>query len=195
MPSPTLYFVRHGQTDWNVQGRFQGQRDIPINATGQVQARKNGETLKALLGNPAGYAFVASPLARTRETMEIVRRTLGLPAHGYETDSRLMEVSYGAWEGYTTQEVKELVPKDRRRRKNDKFSFTPPQGESYSMLLDRVLAWLPYVERNSVVVAHGGVIRVLMHHLGGLDVEEAVNFVVPQDRVFRWDGNSADWLD
>ncbi len=195
MPSPTIYFIRHGQTDWNAQGRFQGQRDIPINATGRAQARCNGEMLKGLLTRPDDYAYIASPLARARETMEIIRRTMGLTAHGYEVDGRLSEVSYGAWEGYTTLEIKELIPKDRRRRRDDKFGFTPPQGESYAMLLDRVLAWLPYVERDSVVVAHGGVIRVLMHHLGGLNVEEAVNSVIPQDRIFRWDGDKTEWLD
>ncbi|MGI9355445.1 MAG: histidine phosphatase family protein [Rhizobiaceae bacterium] len=194
MPSPTLYLVRHGQTDWNAHGRFQGQRDIPINVTGRGQARHNGETLRRLLCDPEDYDYIASPLARARETMEIVRQTLGLPPRGYETDSRLKEVSYGAWEGYTTQEVKDLIPKDRRRRREDKFRFTPPQGESYAMLLDRVLAWLPYIECDTIVVAHGGVIRVLMHHLGGMDVEEAVNFIVPQDRIFRWDGDKMDWL-
>lgn len=195
MSQPILYFARHGQTDWNAQNRFQGQRDIPINATGRGQARRSGEQLKGLLDDPNNCDYVASPLSRTRETMEIIRQTLGLPVRGYDTDARLMEVSYGAWEGFTTHEVKDLVPKDRRRRKEDKFLFIPPKGESYAMLLDRVLAWLPYVERDTVVVAHGGVIRVLMHHLGGMSAKDAVNFTVPQDRIFRWDGKTAEWVD
>ncbi|MDD9910665.1 MAG: histidine phosphatase family protein [Ahrensia sp.] len=195
MADPKLYLVRHGQTDWNAQHRFQGQRDIPINATGRGQARRSGETLKSILDDPTALDYVASPLSRARETMEIIRQVLGLPTVGYRTDGRLKEVSYGAWEGYTTHEVKDLIPKERRRRKNDKYNFIPPQGESYAMLLARVLSWLPYVERDTVVVAHGGVIRVLMHHLGGMDPTDAVNLVVPQDRILLWDGETPQWVE
>lgn len=189
-----LYVVRHGQTDWNAVGRFQGQRDIPINDTGRGQAQRNGELLAALLDDPASPDYIASPLARTRETMEIIRRTLGLPARGYEIDGRLKEVSYGAWEGYTTDEIRQLVPDDRRTRRDDKFNYAPPRGESYAMLLDRVKAWLPYLERDTVCVAHGGIIRVLRHHLGGMDPTEAVRLEVPQDQVFVWDGKQTRWV-
>lgn len=194
MSSHKLYIIRHGQTDWNAAGRFQGQRDIPINAVGRQQAKRNGELLAGLLKDPAAPAYVASPLARTRETMEIIRQTLGLPASGYGIDGRLKEVSYGAWEGYTTDEIRALVPDDRRTRRDDKFNYVPPRGESYAMLLDRIKAWLPYLEQDTVCVAHGGVIRVLLHHLGGMDPLEAVRSDVPQDQVLLWDGQECRWV-
>ncbi|HZL86046.1 MAG TPA: histidine phosphatase family protein, partial [Candidatus Krumholzibacteria bacterium] len=96
----TLYFVRHGETDWNRAQRYQGQRDIPLNATGRAQAGRNGRALALALGGNAGALdYVASPLVRARETMEIMRREIGLARDGYRSDDRLREIHYGHWEG------------------------------------------------------------------------------------------------
>src|SRR6185312_12901881 len=92
-PGITLYFIRHGETDWNRDQRYQGQRDIPLNATGRGQAARNGKVLAGALGErAAGLDYVASPLERARETMQIVRRELGLPPDAFRTDDRLKEV-------------------------------------------------------------------------------------------------------
>ena len=91
----TLYYVRHGETDWNVAQRYQGQRDIPLNTKGRTQAARNGRTLLEKLGPEAeALDFVASPLARARETMEIARREMGLAPHVYRVDTRLSEINY-----------------------------------------------------------------------------------------------------
>jgi broad specificity phosphatase PhoE len=66
---PTLYFVRHGETDWNAEARLQGQQDVPLNAFGRVQAEEAGARLRALAPGYANLDYVASPLSRTRETM------------------------------------------------------------------------------------------------------------------------------
>ena len=79
--SPLLYYIRHGETDWNRESRLQGQRDIPMNANGRAQARRCGEILRELLARePSDRApdFVSSPLGRARETMELARAALGL---------------------------------------------------------------------------------------------------------------------
>ncbi|MBV5325980.1 MAG: histidine phosphatase family protein [Rhodospirillaceae bacterium] len=100
-----IYVIRHGQTDWNADGRMQGQRDIPLNSLGRAQANGNGAALKVLLGSSAtAFDYVASPLSRTRETMLRVRGAMGLDPRGYTTDERLLEVSFGDWEGYTLEE-------------------------------------------------------------------------------------------
>ncbi|MEM8749329.1 MAG: histidine phosphatase family protein [Pseudomonadota bacterium] len=192
--SPKIYFVRHGQTDWNVEYRLQGQKDIPINKKGRTQAKANGEKLKTLLDDPGRHRFIASPLGRTRETMNIIRMELGLPSYGYETDDRLREISFGLWETYTFDELRIDNNAAVDARFEDKWNFKPPQGENYAMLLERVKSWLRYVNEDCVVVCHGGIVRVLMHHLNGASQEDAVQAKVPQDKVFFWDGNSAEWL-
>src|SRR6185503_9842367 len=84
-----LYYVRHGETDWNRDQRYQGQKDIPLNATGRSQAARNGKVLAGALGERAtGLDYVASPLERACETMQIVRRELGLPPDAFRTDDR-----------------------------------------------------------------------------------------------------------
>ena len=194
MSSPTIYFLRHGETDWNVAYRLQGQQDIPINETGRAQAKKNGQALAVLLDDPDRFRYIASPLGRTRETMNIVRQELGLPSHGFETDDRLKEISFGLWETHTFDELRETVPDAVDARHTDKWNFTPPQGESYARMLERVKSWLPYVTEDSVVVCHGGVLRVLEHHINGTPTVEVAKRSIPQDRIYEWDGARAEWL-
>ena len=194
MAAPTIYFLRHGQTDWNVERRLQGQQDTPINETGKAQARKNGQTLAGLIDDPARFRYIASPLGRTRETMDIVRRELGLPNRGYETDDRLKEISFGHWETFTLEELRETEPAMVEARETDKFNFKPPQGESYQQLLNRVNSWLPYIEEDCVVVCHGGILRVLDMLLNQSPAEQVMHVIVPQDQVFKWDGTKAVWL-
>ncbi len=183
-----LIHIRHGETDWNVVGRLQGQLDIPINATGQAQANANGRRLKARLDTegvaPDSLAFVSSPLGRTRETMGRIRAELGLEGE-WPTDDRLMEVSFGDWSGWTYEELREQGYANRvKARKRDKWSFRPPAGETYAELAARVGSWLETVERDTVAVTHGGIHRVLFGHLCGTPWHEVPSLQVPQDRVF-----------
>src|SRR5262245_9476228 len=114
MPSPILYYIRHGETDWNRELRLQGRRDIPINATGRRQARHCGSVLRELIErdtiDPAELDFVASPLGRTRETMELVRAELAVDPAGYRVDAQLIEISFGEWEGFTMAELRARFP-------------------------------------------------------------------------------------
>src|SRR5712671_6516449 len=90
MSQPLLYFLRHGETDWNAERRLQGQHDIPLNALGCDQAARCGQILAAefsRIGRSAdSFDFVASPLSRARATMEIARAVLGLDVSAYRTD-------------------------------------------------------------------------------------------------------------
>ena len=192
--TPTIVFVRHGETDWNAEGRLQGQRDIPLNTLGRGQARRNGEVIARLLPEAAGYDFVASPLMRARETMEIVRAAMGLDAKAYRLDKRLLELTFGEWEGLTYQDLEQSEPGSLAVRDADKWGFTPPGGESYDALSARILAWLATLAAPSVVVAHGGVGRVLRQHLLGLDRAESVMEGFPQDRIFLWRDGKGEWL-
>eukprot|EP01031_Cornospumella_fuschlensis_P052991 gene52991-64734_t len=121
-----IYVIRHGQTDWNAESRLQGQKDIPLNDTGRQQATGNGMALAAILGGDAAqFDFVASPLGRTRETMERLRRAMGLDPTLYRTEDRLKEVSFGDWEGFTLPELKRSVPERIAERRKVKWDFIP----------------------------------------------------------------------
>jgi probable phosphoglycerate mutase len=170
MPHPTLYYIRHGETDWNAERRLQGQKDIPLNSLGRAQASRCGVILRGLLsrgGRSLGdYDYVSSPLGRARETMELLRSGLGLEPGLYGTDPRLMEMSFGRWEGFTFAELEATEADALAARERDKWGFVLPGGESYAQLTVRVRAWYESIERDTVVSAHGGVARALMAHLG-----------------------------
>ncbi len=192
-----IYVIRHGQTDWNVAERLQGSRDIELNAVGRAQATGNGEKLAALLGRSAdGFDYVASPLKRTRETMELVRAAMMLEPTGYRTDDRLIELSFGDWEGRTLEEIALTDRPSVRRRKGDKWGFLPPGegAESYEMLARRVGGWLATARQPTVCVCHGGIIRCLFHLVAGLSGAEAAAADVPQDRILKIEDASARWL-
>jgi len=192
--TPTLVFVRHGQTDWNVEGRLQGQRDVPLNATGRGEARRNGEVILARVPEAVGFDFVSSPLSRTRETMEILRAAMGLDPTAYAVDPRLLEITFGELEGLTYRDVEARDPGWSRTRHANKWNYLPPGGESYAMLSVRIVGWFETLTADTVVVAHGGVGRVLRAHLLGLDKEASVSEDFPQDRVFLWRDNKPEWL-
>lgn len=196
MTTGPIYFVRHGQTDWNAERRFQGQADTDINAIGRDQADRNGQRLAELIGKAPGFDFVASPLRRTCHTMERVRAAMGLPPGGYRTDPRLMELHFGDWQGSTLREVEARVPGSRRARDRDKWNFLPPGAgaESYGMLAARIAPWLEEVREPTVCVTHGGVIRAVLRLVAGLPQDEAGAMDIVQDRVLRLEHGCVDWL-
>jgi broad specificity phosphatase PhoE len=196
MAAPRAYFVRHGQTDWNAQARLQGQADTDINATGRAQAARNGALLAGLIGTAQDWDFVASPLRRTRETMEIIRREMGLDPAGYTVDRRLIELHFGAWQGFTYAELEAARPGSTAGRTADKWNFRPPgaDAETYAMLAARVGPWLAAIDRPTVCVTHGGVIRAIFSLAGGLEPDRAAALDVPQDRVLSVDANGLAWV-
>ena len=183
-----IYVIRHGQTDWNAQRRLQGQKDIPMNSTGLEQARQNGIALQDILGDRIDeFDFVASPLGRTRATMEIVRTAMGLPPLAYRTDPRLVEISFGDWEGSTLKELKATQRERVQERNASKWDFIPPgdAAESYEILSWRTGSWLNSVDRPTVCVTHGGVIRTLFKLIADLPKSTASEGEIPQDRIVR----------
>ena len=197
--SHPLIFIRHGQTDWNREGRLQGGQDIPINETGAWQATRNGRRLKGVFEDEAfrldDFAFVTSPLGRCIRTMELVREGLGLdPDHGFTRDDRLKEITFGLWEGSTHEELRAVEPKAIAEREADKWSFVPPQGESYEMLSARIAPWLEGLDRPTVAVSHGGVSRAMRGLLFELPSDEVPMLDVPQDKVYLVQDGQGFWL-
>ena len=187
-----ILFVRHGETAWNAENRLQGQHDIPLNPRGRAQASAVGRVLRARIPHDLtkldrARAFVASPLSRARETMELMRAAMDLVPKSYRLDPALMELTFGDWEGHTWSEVAARDPKGVRGRFADKWNYVPPNGESYAMLAERIKSWLAALSSDVVVVSHGGVARALMRLLAGEPEAKAADEPVVQGRALLFD--------
>lgn len=193
----SLYVIRHGQTDFNAQIRFQGSMDIPLNDLGRGQASRNGEKLHEILGATASeFDFVCSPLGRARETMEIIRSKLKLPKSDYHIDKRLSEINFGDWEGHTALELEQRFPELYAEREANKWTFTPPgeNSESYASLAERIAPALDEMQKPTICVCHGGVIRAMLQINGEVFDPNAAVVQIPQDEFLSIEGRNAKWI-
>jgi probable phosphoglycerate mutase len=189
-----LFLVRHGETDWNREGRLQGGQDIPLNALGRMQAEEAGSRLRALTPDFARLDYVSSPMERARDTMTILRRELGLPPDDFRIDERLRELTFGAWEGFTWREIRKSERELAQARERDKWGFVPPGGESYRMLAERVRPVLEALAPDTVLVSHGGVARAVLALIGAVDTIEAARVEIWQGKILVVEGGKATWM-
>ena len=166
----TLLLARHGETDWNRDGRWQGHTDIELNELGREQAR----ALAASLDGEPIDAVYSSDLRRAHETAEIVAAARGLEVH---TDPRLREIYFGRWEGLTTTEVRARFPEEAERWFSDDGSSSFGGGETYVDMGERVVSALADIaeahpDGNVLVILHGGPIRGLLAHAAGITYGE-----------------------
>ena len=158
-----LVLWRHGQTTWNVEHRFQGQTDIPLDETGEAQAEYAARRLATLMPS----AIFASDLIRAQQTAAPLSRLTGLPV---AADKGLRERSGGVWEGLTDTEINERYPRERA-------TWDPPNGEPTRAVADRVSAAITRVSaavapgQLAVVVSHGAALRLGIERLLGLPAE------------------------
>jgi broad specificity phosphatase PhoE len=167
-----LILCRHGRTDWNDLGRYQGQTDVPLNAEGRRQARFLAEALRA---EPIG-AIYASDLARAVDTATEIARFHGLPV---QRDARLREIDQGRWEGLTVAEIRERDAELHRRWESEPLAVTLPGGESVEDVQRRSLAALREIlarHRGSLIclVTHKVVLTVIRCALTGAPLEQAL---------------------
>jgi broad specificity phosphatase PhoE len=185
---PVIYYIRHGETEWNAEGRLQGVQDVPLNELGRRQAAQAGHILADLFvrdgRDKSSLAFVSSPLGRARSTMELVRGELELPANDFGLDDRLREIAYGQWEGSTLAEMQVADPELFARRQLEKWTVSPPGGESYLAVQARVQSWYDSLREDTVAVAHGGTARALMVALGIETPLTAADLTIEQGAVY-----------
>jgi probable phosphoglycerate mutase len=191
----TLYFSRHGETEANIEKRYQGHTlDTPLTHRGHKQAKEIAKILKHHVGDVGALKYVASPLERARTTMEIIRSHLDLAPEAYATDERLREINLGAWEGLTHKQARTLDPVEFRKREADKWNVRLPGGKSYADVAKRAERWLINVKRDTVAVTHGGFTRILRGLFEGLDAKEISDLDEPQGVVFRVRGSVVEKL-
>ena len=189
MPAPVIYYIRHGETSWNAEGRLQGVQDIPLNDLGRRQAAHAGNILADLFArdgrDKSSLPFVASPLGRARATMELVRGALKLPPDGYALDDRLREIGYGQWEGSTLAEMQVGRPRAVRQAPDREMDGVAARAARAMSRCRRGCSdWYASLQADTVAVAHGGTARALMVALGIETPLSAADLTIEQGAVY-----------
>ena len=182
--SRTIYLLRHGQTEFNLERRMQGHCDSPLTELGESQARAMGATLGELLSDPSEWQVLVSPLGRAQQTAKLLMNELGLPASHLHIDPRLIEVAFGEWE---KQQVMTLFAKYPDLAEQADWYFNAPGCEPLAAVMVRLSQWLadPALPSRIVVVAHGLLGRILRGLYAGMSSQEMWQQDMPQDAFFR----------
>ncbi|HEX9676072.1 MAG TPA: histidine phosphatase family protein [Anaerolineales bacterium] len=158
-----LILIRHGETDWNLEGRYTGQSDVPLNQRGVDQARRMAEELR---GEPLA-AIYSSDLARCARTAELLAEASGAPLH---LDPRLREIDQGEWEGMLFEEIRTRFQEAWTRRQANPIQVSAPGGETVGQVqqrvrqaLDGILAKHP--AQTVAIVSHGLALAIIRVHL------------------------------
>ncbi|NNK79304.1 MAG: histidine phosphatase family protein [Litoreibacter sp.] len=182
MTCPELFLLRHGETEWNLERRLQGQLDSPLTEQGILQARQQAEILSGL-SLPADLRAFCSPLGRARQTAEIALGPLGLNP---DLEPGLSEVGLGLWQGVCWDDIARRWPK--LYAASDNFflrSLAAPGGESHAAILERLLQFLGRLSGPAVIVSHGVVLNVLRGLACDLHLEEQAQLTQAQGVVFH----------
>ncbi|MGB0902312.1 histidine phosphatase family protein [Halocynthiibacter sp.] len=167
---PDLLVLRHGQTEWNLAGRFQGRRNSDLTELGQAQAGCQNQILQPLL---AQYPHrFASPQSRAVHTAQIA-----LGDVPFAQDERLQEVAFGDWEGLTRTEIRTQITGDYD---DYHWLFQSPNGETFSDMCARVISFLDHLKGPSVIVTHGVTSVVIRGLWLGLSMEDLA--VLPKEQ-------------
>ncbi len=170
-----IYFIRHGETDWNVENKIQGSNDIELNENGVSQAIALGEKIKAL-GYPI-HKIYTSPQKRAKKTAKLLSKAIDVE---YEITHGLEEMNLGRWEGFTWKEVKEEDSEIYNAWYPERNTKKTPDGESYEDVLSRSLAAVQSILKNEskdiAIVSHGAVIKCLLCHVNNVPFDQMDQF-------------------
>lgn len=179
----TIFVIRHGQTEWNLQRRMQGRLDSPLTHEGNEQAHSHGILLKSLA--PIEEMYV-SPSGRTRETAYILNSYVRARI-SYE--EALLERDLGVWSGLSVDELEDTFPRAWQERTEDPFHHRPPEGENLADMTARCAQFLDQVVNNGIdviaLVTHQVMSRVILGSLLGLTREETVQVIHPNEALYR----------
>jgi uncharacterized phosphatase len=184
----TIYLVRHGETDWNVQRKYQGSTDVPLNAVGREQATILGAWLAEDASRFPGTAIVSSPLSRAFVTAQAIAAARGIPTGAIVPDPDVQERSYGVAEGYTLEE------REARWPDADWEGLEPWEAVAKRAMraLGKVLAARP--GEATFVVCHGGLINAILAELSGGEIGTGKTTILNTSiTTIRHDGSSDRW--
>jgi len=171
-----IYIVRHGETEWNNEGRNQGQTDIPLSEVGKAQAQCVAKCLSDIKFDAA----YSSDLSRTHQTAQYITQSSDLEVI---TNANLRERSFGIFEGTTLAERELKYPELFEQSTQNDISFTPPEGESIQDTYQRIHPTVEeyknkHIKGNIIIVGHGGSLRCVISHLLDLPLESCFKFVL-----------------
>jgi len=183
----TIYLVRHGETEWNRAGRWQGRQDSPLTQLGEAQARSVGALLRDLIPDPDTCSMIVSPLGRAMRTAAIVSDMMGIDAARFAVDPMVREQSGGNWEGLSIDEITATDPDGLRRFQADSWTYGRPGGETLEELSERARLWLESVRHLPTVllVSHGAFGRMVRRLYLRLPRESFQTLPNPQGAVLR----------
>ena len=176
-----IYLVRHGETEWNAAGRFQGKLDSRLTKRGLAQAEAYGRQLAAVAADID--ALVASPLGRVRETTAIIKSFGEFPEAQWEP--RIAEISIGSWDGLTHVDIDAQWPGRLKETTPFDWFFRSPDGESYDAAMARVDQWLGGLQGTVLAVSHGLIGRLIRATYHTLSKDDALGLPVPQNVLWR----------
>jgi broad specificity phosphatase PhoE len=143
-----ILFIRHGKTQWNLEKKLQGRRDISLCDEGIALLQKF-----RLPQEFENYDWSVSPLKRAQETARL------LGAHKLQTEAALIEMDWGDWEGHTIGELRQIYGSQMLTNEARGRDMFPPNGESPTMVIERITPWLKSLQQDTIAVTHKGVIR------------------------------------
>ncbi|WP_417825096.1 histidine phosphatase family protein [Thalassospira lucentensis] len=163
---PTILLVRHGETQWNTEGRLQGWQDAPLTLNGFRQVCAVAENIREMwvgLQKNGSVKYHTSSLGRARQTASILSDCWGIPYAAFATDDAIKERNYGQWEGMTLSEVSRSRSAEFEAHQNDPWGYLVPGGETKLELLARIDTWLHELpaDQAHVVVTHSGCFRLI----------------------------------
>ena len=196
MRLPKIYLLRHGQTVWNAEGRYQGQLNSPLTLKGKEQAKANGEKLVKHLKGRDEFVFYSSPLGRALSTAKIIADIIGFNKDKIVFDDRIQEINYGIFEGKTKHYCQTELKEQFEAREANKWSYTLEGGESYETVTIRLREWLSTLDSKKpiVIVAHEMINRTLRGIYLGLENEVMLKLRQPNDVLIVLDGGKEDVL-
>ncbi len=186
MNLPTIYLLRHGQTEWNIEGRYQGELDSPLTQKGREQARENALKLKKYIDIDK-VEFFSSPIGRAKETALIIADELALDSSLILFEEAIKEFNYGIFEGKTKAYCKSEFKEIFEAREADKWNYVLEGGESYDLVTKRLNVWLNSIEGKDtiVIVAHEMINRVLRGIYCNLKSTDMLRLKQPNDILIK----------